>query len=104
MNKTKLINLLGLAQRAGRLQSGDFIVEKALKKGTVELLLMATDCAANNEKKYKQLTDVYKVPLYKVLTKEQLGSAIGKEIRVVIAVTDAGFAKAILKEIGEPMN
>ena len=32
MNIDKILNLLGLAQRAGSLSSGDFIVEKALKK------------------------------------------------------------------------
>ena len=29
MNEDKVLNLLGLAQRAGKLSSGDFIVEKS---------------------------------------------------------------------------
>ena len=32
MNIDKILNLLGLAQRAGSLSSGDFIVEKSMKK------------------------------------------------------------------------
>ena len=39
----KVMNLLGLAQRAGKVVSGDFIVEKALKSKSVKLLLLATD-------------------------------------------------------------
>lgn len=101
MNEIKIVNLLGLAQRAGQLQSGDFIVEKAVKKRIVKLLVMATDCAANNEKKYEELTKKYNIPMRKILTKEQLGHAIGKELRVVLAINDDGFAKALLKEIGE---
>jgi len=49
MNEDKVLNLLGLAQRAGKLSSGDFIVEKAMKKKTPKLVLLAGDCAANNE-------------------------------------------------------
>ena len=79
MNEDKILNLLGLAQRAGQVISGDFIVEKAIKRKEPKLVLLAGDCAANNEKK--------------------LGTAIGKEVRVVVAVLDDGFAKALLKEI-----
>ena len=32
MNKEKVLNILGLAQRAGRLLSGDFVVERSMKR------------------------------------------------------------------------
>ena len=98
---SKLLNLLGLAQRAGKLQSGDFIVEKALKAKTVKLLLLAGDAGPNNEKKYKQLAESHGVELRIVSTKEDLGHAIGKEIRVVIAVNDEGFSQSLMKVIDQ---
>lgn len=101
MNEDKVLNLLGLAQRAGKLCSGDFIVEKAMKKKTPKLVLLAGDCAANNEKKYIQLAELHHIPLRKVGSKETLGTTIGKEVRVVVAVEDDGFAKALLKEIDQ---
>lgn len=101
MNEDRILNLLGLVQRAGKLSSGDFIVEKAMKKKTPKLVLLAGDCAANNEKKYIQLAELHHIPLRKVGSKETLGSAIGKEVRVVVAVEDDGFAKALLKEIDQ---
>ncbi|WP_295227084.1 ribosomal L7Ae/L30e/S12e/Gadd45 family protein [Veillonella sp.] len=101
MNEDRILNLLGLAQRAGKLSSGDFIVEKAMKKKTPNLVLLAGDCAANNEKKYIQLAELHHIPLRKVGSKETLGAAIGKEVRVVVAVEDDGFAKALLKEIDQ---
>ena len=55
--KIKSLNLLGLAQRAGKVISGDFIVEKAIKRKDPKLVLLAGDCAANNEKKYTQLAE-----------------------------------------------
>ena len=39
------------------------------------------------------------IPLHSIADKEALGTAIGKEVRVVVAVLDDGFAKALLKEI-----
>lgn len=101
MNEDRILNLLGLAQRAGKLSSGDFIVEKAMKKKTPKLVLLAGDCATNNEKKYIQLAELHHIPLRKVGSKETLGAAIGKEVRVVVAVEDDGFAKALLKEIDQ---
>ena len=101
MNEDKVLNLLGLAQRAGKLSSGDFIVEKAMKKKTPKLVLLAGDCAVNNEKKYIQLAELHHIPLRKVGCKETLGTAIGKEVRVVVAIEDDGFAKALLKEIDQ---
>ena len=101
MNEDKVLNLLGLAQRAGKLSSGDFIVEKAMKKKTPKLVLLAGDCADNNQKKYIQFAEAYHIPLRKVGSKETLGTAIGKEVRVVVAVEDDGFAKALLKEIDQ---
>ena len=97
MNEDKILNLLGLAQRAGKVISGDFIVEKAMKRKDPKLVLLAGDCAANNEKKYTQLAETHQI--HSIANKEALGTAIGKEVRVVVAVLDDGFAKAILKEI-----
>ena len=59
----KIINLLGLAQRAGKLTSGDFIVEKSIKKRDAKLVFLAIDTASNNEKKYKELTTACGVPV-----------------------------------------
>ena len=99
MNEDKILNLLGLAQRAGKVISGDFIVEKAIKRKEPKLVLLASDCAANNEKKYTQLAETHHIPLHSIADKEALGTAIGKEVRVVVALQDDGFAKALHKEI-----
>lgn len=101
MNDEKILNFLGLAQRAGAISSGDFIVEKAVKKREVKLILLAGDCAANNEKKYTELASIYAIPIRKIADKEALGRAIGKEMRVVLAVHDEGFTKALLKEMDQ---
>lgn len=96
-NKIKVQNLLSMAQRAGKLVSGDFIVEREVKRNRVLVLFMATDVAENNKKKYEELSSAYKIPLISLFDKEELGQIIGKERRVIVAVEDQGFAKALLK-------
>ena len=45
------------------------------------------------------MCDYYKVPLYFYGTKEALGHFIGKEYRASLAITDAGLANAVLKQL-----
>lgn len=99
MNEEKVLNLLGLAQRAGKLLSGDFVVERSMKRQRYPLLIIASDCAENNAKKYRHLSSTYSIPMREIGTKDTLGKAVGKEMRAVILVTDEGFAKSMLAEI-----
>lgn len=41
---------LGLAQKAGKVASGDFAVRSALKSGKAKLLIVAADAAPNSKK------------------------------------------------------
>ena len=41
----------------------------------------------------------YKVPLYMLGKKDELGHAMGKEMRASLAVLDAGLAKAVEKQM-----
>ena len=51
MNKQKLANLLGLAQRANRIISGEELVVRAIQDGKVKLVFLANDAAPNLTKK-----------------------------------------------------
>ncbi len=41
----------------------------------------------------------YKVPVYQFGMKEELGHAMGKEMRASLAVLDSGFAKALREKL-----
>ncbi|MBC8014662.1 MAG: ribosomal L7Ae/L30e/S12e/Gadd45 family protein [Sporomusaceae bacterium] len=97
INEQKISSLLGLAQKAGKLSSGELAVEKAVKSGQAKLLIIATDCSAATKKGYRDMTAYYHVELHELFSKEQLGACIGKVYRAALAVTDAGFSTAIKK-------
>lgn len=96
MNQQKLISLLGLAQKAGKLVSGDFAVAGALKSGKARLLIIAEDASASTKKEYQYMAAARNVKVYTALTKEQLGGAIGKALRAAVVITDEGFIKPII--------
>lgn len=99
MKPNKVFSLLGLAMKAGKIQSGEFATEKAVKSGTGCLVVVATDASDNTKKMFTNMCTYYHVPLYFLGKKEELGAAIGKELRASLSVTDAGFAKALETQI-----
>ncbi|MNW14796.1 putative ribosomal protein YlxQ [compost metagenome] len=62
-------------------------------------MIVAKDASANTHKKFRDKCGTYKVPLIIGFDREVLGSSVGKPERVVLALTDQGFADMIRKEI-----
>ena len=63
MNISKELSLLGLAAKAGRVVSGEFATEKAVKAGKARLVLVAGDASDNSKKKFSDMCAYYKVPI-----------------------------------------
>ena len=89
---------LGLAQKAGKVASGDFAVRSALKSGKAKLLVVAEDAAPNSKKDMHYLAEVAGVEVVELLTRDELGYAIGKAKRTAVVITDTNFAKMINKK------
>ena len=96
MNNKQWTSLLGLANRARKIISGEELVVKEIRSGRAQLVLLAGDASQNTAKKIQDKCVSYKVPLRRVTNRYVLGQAIGKEARVVVAVTDLGFAEKLL--------
>lgn len=98
-NNNKVLSLLGLATKAGKVASREFSTEKSVKTGKGFLVLVADDASQNTRKKFQNMCDFYEVPIYFIANKEELGRFCGKEFRASLAVQDENFAKAMLKEL-----
>ena len=94
----KILSLFGLAARAGKMASGEFQTETAVKSQTAYLVIVAEDASDNTKKLFRDKCSFYTIPLYVYGSKEELGHAIGKEYRASLAVLDQGFAYAIIKK------
>ena len=93
------ISLVGLAAKAGKVVSGEFATEKAVKSQKASLVLTAEDASENTKKKFRDMCEFYNVPICFYGDKDTLGHAMGKEFRASLAILDEGFAKGILKEL-----
>lgn len=95
--KHKLQSLLGFAQNAGAVVSGEQAVETALRRSRAKLVLVAADASENTRNKFEQMARRLNTPLLCLWDKEQLGHCIGKQHRAVAAVTDRLFAASIAR-------
>ena len=93
----RLKQLLGLAQAAGKVVSADPEVEGAHYKNKVRLLILAEDATDRVRKKYRQEAEINEVTLITALTRDDIGQALGKSPRGIVAVLDNGFKKSVLK-------
>jgi ribosomal protein L7Ae-like RNA K-turn-binding protein len=96
--------MIGLAQKAGKVASGEFATEKAVKTGTAVLVIVAEDASDNTKKMFSNMCAFYQVPIYFYSDKEQLGHAIGKQFRASLAILDEGFKKTIEKHLNNGLE
>ena len=99
MQNKKAASFLGLAMKAGKVLSGEFLCENAIRDGKAKLIIIANDASLNTSKKFKDKCTYYSIPYRICFSKEELGNFIGKEARAVAALTDEGFAKNLIKNI-----
>lgn len=99
MVSEKALSFIGIAMKAGKVVTGEFSVEKAVKSGRARVVVVAEDASANTKKRFTDKCSFYGVPCVIVGTKELLGKVTGKEFRASLAVTDAGFAKGFLGKL-----
>ena len=101
MKEKKIYSLLGLATKSRNIVSGEFMTEKAIKEGKAHLVIVGDDSSDNTKKMFTNMCEFYEVPIYFYGKKEDLGHAMGKELRSSVAVTDPGFAKSLRKLLNE---
>ncbi len=90
--------------KSGNISSGEFSTEKAIKSMTAFLVIVAKDASENTRKKFHNMCTFYEVPIYEYGTIEELGHAIGKDYRAMLAINDEGLAKAVIKNINREVT
>jgi len=96
----KFLSLLGLCKRAGKLAAGEVAAEQAVRGKQAYLLILSEDASKNTKKKFRNSAAYYELPLAEIGTKDELGRAIGTDMRSIIAVNEEGFAKK-LKQLAD---
>lgn len=92
----KLLSMLGLARRAGKLEAGFDASAIAAQEKKAAVLLAARDVSEKTFKNLRYEAERAGIPAARIEAgMEEVGRACGVKAGV-LAVTDEGFAKAIL--------
>ncbi len=91
--------MISLAQKAGKLVSGEDTCSREIKAGRGKLVIVAEDSAENTKKMFMNMCNYRDIPYIAFGTKELLGKNIGKDYRAVLCLIDNNFAKLILQKI-----
>jgi len=92
----RALNMLGLCARAGKLISGEKACLQSIRSGGAYAVLLDASAAKNAVKSITDACTYHEVKLI-IAPEDALGDAIGKPGRMVVAVTDQGFAKRIIE-------
>lgn len=88
-------SMLGLAQRAGKVVSGDLAVQEVCRRGRARMLILAADAGTHTKKTFQRLSVEAGIALVETGTRAELGHALGKSPRAILAVTSDQFVKGI---------
>ncbi|MDO9577822.1 MAG: ribosomal L7Ae/L30e/S12e/Gadd45 family protein [Candidatus Cloacimonadales bacterium] len=99
MKEEKVLNLLHICRKAGKLTLGYDACERSCFSGLSKLILVAADLAENQKERIITLAEAYNVKWAEIGTKQILGAAFKTRDLGIISVDDQNFAKGIKKWI-----
>ena len=92
----RMLNMLGLCMRAGKIISGEKACVQAVRAGGACAVVLDRAAAKNAVKAVSDACIFHEVPLI-YAPEYELGDAIGKPGRMVAAITDPSMADRILE-------
>jgi ribosomal protein L7Ae-like RNA K-turn-binding protein len=96
----RLLGMLGLAVRAGKVSFGVFSTLKALDEGRAKVVIASGDIGQSNKRAVENKCNEWDIPLLFYSNKEDLSRACGKKDMPVVGICDEGFSEAIVKIYG----
>ncbi len=99
-----MLSLISLAKKAGKVASGEFQTEQAVKKKEACVVIVSAEASENTKKKFRNMCTFYEVPFHVYGGKEELGHAIGYEFRASLAILDHGLAASVEKRLESAQN
>lgn len=98
INRTRLLEDLRLALKAGAVISGGNTIEMELAGGRIVLLLLSDDASENTADRVQSWARRLNVPLVQALTQDEIGHVLGKDPRAAVAITAHAFARKFIRD------
>ena len=97
----KILSLLGLARKAGKISEGSFKAENSIRSGKAALVIFSGDASAGTRRKISGICRTHGVPFIGFGNMAENGRAVGASDISVIAIEDDGFASKIAELAGQ---
>ncbi len=97
---SKAYSMISLANKAGKLVTGEDAVRNSVRSGKVKLVIVSEDASDNTKKRFRNTAAYYNIAFVTWGMKEELGSCIGKSDRSVLGITDENFSRSLKEKLG----
>ncbi len=101
----RVLGLLGLANRAGKIISGGSLVSDAIRGNNKPgLVLIAGDVSDAIGERIETLAGVHRILCVRIMTKDDFGGILGKAPRSAVAIRSGGFVTQLASVIERYRN
>ena len=97
MINKKILGLIGLSAKAGKISFGSDSVENDLKKRKIYLVIVAEDSSDRTKEKFKKICEEFNVPIIFLVFIDILSKTIGKNNKAIIGIKDINLSNEINK-------
>ena len=104
MSNKRILSLLGICRKAGKLSSGEFGAETAVKSGHSHLVIISEEASDNTSGKFFNMCSYYHVKIRRYADKATLGGCIGQQERAVLSINDRGLAEVLIRLLDANMS
>ena len=98
-NNQRVLGLIGLCRRAGKLIFGSEACLEAVERKKVKLILVAEDAASKTKENFIYFCEKNKIPIVQFGRIDEISKAIGKDNKAVIGIKEKNLADEIVKII-----
>jgi len=95
----RVMQLVGLARRAGYVAVGTRAVREAAGRGEACVIVVAGDATDNARKRLHGLASRPEIEMVECGTRGSLGRAVGRQEAVVVGIGDRGLGRRIVGEM-----
>ena len=97
MINRKILGLIGLSAKAGKISFGADSVETQIRKRKINLVIIAENSSERTKDKFKKISQENGIPYIIIGEIDELSKAIGKSNKAIIGIKDLNLSKEIQK-------
>lgn len=94
--RSKFLNFLGLAKKAGNTVDGYNKCDEIIGKKKIHLIIFSTGLSERSKEKFLKLCEKHNIPYIDGFSKEELGYSIGKTEINIVGIIDSNMAKKLM--------